>query len=34
MTQEKMARPNLRSCKRPWSLMLDVGEEEKRRLSV
>jgi hypothetical protein len=27
-TQEKMAKPNLRSPSRHWSLMLDVDEEK------
>jgi hypothetical protein len=31
-TQKKMAKPNLRSCNRPWSLMLDVQEENKKFL--
>jgi hypothetical protein len=33
--QEEMARPNIRSSKRAWDLMLDVeedrGEEEEER---
>jgi hypothetical protein len=24
----KLARPNLRTCNRPWSLMLDIEEEK------